>query len=295
MLILDAIIPIALVVIIGVLLVKSGYVSDGFFPELSKLVFRVFVPVFLFVSVYRSGLQDVGQTLIAYFVPVLVVFVAVALLLNHRMALTSTFSNNVLVGIPVILSVAGEQGLIITLAVISAHSLILFSAFYLFSTKVNVTPSKFKASMNLFSNPVIIGLLLGLAFNYSGIELPKQLMTPLEMVSEAALPLALIILGSSLAQMGKIKAELLQKTILITAIKLLILPLVVYSFGRWVMELDEVVLISLVILAACPTGISVMPFVEAVETDRQVAHSTIAVSTLLSVICIPITIWLVQG
>lgn len=49
MLILDAIIPIALVVIIGVLLVKSGYVSDGFFPELSKLVFRVFVPVFLFV------------------------------------------------------------------------------------------------------------------------------------------------------------------------------------------------------------------------------------------------------
>ena len=292
--ILNAIIPVALVVLIGVVLIKWRLVRSEFFDDLSTVVFKAFVPVFLFVNVYETGLEDIGTTLFAYFVPVLVVFVILALTMSHRIALTSTFSNNVLVGIPVILSVAGQNGLVISLAVISGHSLILFSTFFIFSTRVNVTPSKFKAALNIFSNPVILGVILGLLFNIFEIPIPKQLFTPLEMVSDAALPLALIILGSSLASLGGINRSVISKTLLVTAIKLLLLPLLVFSFGYWVLQLPPTTLISLTILAACPTGISVMPFVEAVETDRKVAHNAIALSTLLSVITIPITIWLVQ-
>jgi hypothetical protein len=82
---------------------------------------------------------------------------------------------------------------------------------------------------------------------------------------------------------------------MVTAIKLLLLPLVVFSFGYWVVGLNATQLISLTVLAACPTGISVMPFVEAVESERKIAHNTIALSTLLSVVTIPITIWIVQS
>ncbi|WP_223669752.1 AEC family transporter [Kangiella shandongensis] len=295
MIILNAIIPIALVVLIGVVLVKWKLVGSAFFDDLSKVVFKAFVPVFLFVSVYETGLEDIGVTLFAYFVPVLVVFVVLALTFSHRIALTSTFSNNVLVGIPVILSVAGQKGLVISLAVISGHSLILFTTFFLFSTRVNVTPSKFKAALSIFSNPVIIGVLLGLIFNLFDIPIPQQLFKPLEMVSDAALPLALIILGSSLASLGSINRSVIKKTLMVTTIKLIALPALVFSFGYWLVGLNETQLISLTILAACPTGISVMPFVEAVESERKVAHNTIALSTLLSVITIPTTIWLVQS
>ena len=114
------------------------------------------------------------------------------------------------------------------------------------------------------------------------------------MESDAALPLALIILGSSLASPGTLSRSVIKKTVLVTTIKLLILPAAIFSFGYWVMELGPTHLLSLTILAACPTGISVMPFVEAVETDRKIAHNTIALSTLLSVVTIPTTIWLVQ-
>lgn len=295
MVILNAIIPIALVVLIGVVLVKWKLVGSAFFDDLSKVVFKAFVPVFLFVSVYETGLEDIGVTLFAYFVPVLVVFVVLALTFSHRIALTSTFSNNVLVGIPVILSVAGQKGLVISLAVISGHSLILFSTFFLFSTRVNVTPSKFKAALNIFSNPVILGVLLGLIFNLFDIPIPQQLFKPLEMVSDAALPLALIILGSSLASLGSINRSVINKTLMVTTIKLIALPFLVFSFGYWVVGLNQTQLIALTVLAACPTGISVMPFVEAVESDRKVAHNAIALSTLLSVITIPTTIWLVQS
>lgn len=294
MLILNAIIPIALVVLIGVILVKWRLVRGEFFDDLSKVVFKAFVPVFLFVSVYQTGLEDIGITLFAYFVPVLAIFVVLALTMSHRIALSSTFSNNVLVGIPVILSVTGQKGLVISLAVISGHSLILFTTFFLFSTRVNVTPSKFKAALGIFSNPVILGVILGLAFNVLNIAIPKVLFKPLEMVADAALPLALIILGSSLASLGGINRQLIKKTLLVTTIKLMLLPLAVFCFGYWVMDLNATQLISLTILAACPTGISVMPFVEAVEADRQVAHNAIALSTLLSVITIPLAIWLVQ-
>jgi len=294
MLILNAIIPIALVVLIGVILVKWRLVRGEFFDDLSKVVFKAFVPVFLFVSVYQTGLEDIGITLFAYFVPVLAIFIVLALTMSHRIALSSTFSNNVLVGIPVILSVTGQKGLVISLAVISGHSLILFTTFFLFSTRVNVTPSKFKAALGIFSNPVILGVILGLAFNVLNITIPKVLFKPLEMVADAALPLALIILGSSLASLGGINRQVIKKTLLVTTIKLMLLPLAVFCFGYWVMDLNATQLMSLTILAACPTGISVMPFVEAVEADRQVAHNAIALSTLLSVITIPLAIWFVQ-
>lgn len=294
MLILNAIIPIALVVLIGVILVKWRLVRGEFFDDLSKVVFKAFVPVFLFVSVYQTGLEDIGITLFAYFVPVLAIFIVLALTMSHRIALSSTFSNNVLVGIPVILSVTGQKGLVISLAVISGHSLILFTTFFLFSTRVNVTPSKFKAALGIFSNPVILGVILGLAFNVLSITIPKVLFKPLEMVADAALPLALIILGSSLAGLGGINRQVIKKTLLVTTIKLMLLPLAVFCFGYWVMDLNATQLMSLTILAACPTGISVMPFVEAVEADRQVAHNAIALSTLLSVITIPLAIWFVQ-
>lgn len=292
--ILNAIIPVALVVLIGVVLVKWRLVRAEFFEDLSKVVFKAFIPVFLFVNVYETGLEDIGTTLLAYFTPVLIIFVILALTMSHRIALASTFSNNVLVGIPVILSVTGQKGLVISLAVISGHSLILFSTFFLFSTRVNVTPSKFKATLGIFSNPVIMGVVLGLIFNLFEIPIPKQLFTPLQMVSDAALPLALIILGSSLASIRTISRSVIKKTALVTSIKLLLIPIVVFSFGYWVMGLSETYLLSLTILAACPTGISIMPFVEAVESDRKVAHNTIALSTVLSIITIPTTIWLVQ-
>ena len=294
MIILNAIIPIAIVVVIGIVLVKWNFVSEQFFSELSKVVFKVFVPIFLFTSVYKSGVQNVGWTIIGYFVPVLTLFVVIALLFSHRIALTANFSNGVLVGIPVIVAIAGEQGLTISLAVISVHSLILFTAFYLFSSKVNVTPSRFKTALNIFANPVIIGLLLGLFFKYSGIQIPSQLLSPLEMIAAATLPLALIILGSSLAQTSGFDKTLFRKTILIVTCKLVLLPGIVYVFTAKLLSLSDIQVLTLVILASCPTGISVMPFVEPVEKDKLIAHNAIALSTLFSIITIPTIIWLVQ-
>ncbi|NVK21688.1 MAG: AEC family transporter [Kangiellaceae bacterium] len=295
LLILNAIIPIAIVVVIGMALVKWNFVSEQFFSELSKVVFKVFVPVFLFVSVYRAGLQDVSLTLVAYFVPVIVMFVIYALVFNHRIALTTTFSNGVLVGIPVIVAIAGDTGLSICLAVISVHSLILFTTFYLFSSKVNVTPSIFKSTLNIFSNPVVVALLLGLAFKYLAVTIPQQLFTALDMIASAALPLALIILGSSLVQISGFNKSIISKTLLVSSSKLLILPLLVFAFSQYGLQLDTTQVFSLTVLAACPTGISVMPFVDKVEPDRSVAHNTIALSTLLSLLTIPTIIFLLQG
>lgn len=288
MVILNAIIPVALLALIGVGLVRWNFVSLQFFNELSKVVFKVFVPVFLFVNVYQSGLQDVGISLVAYFIPVLIMFVLIAVFWSHRMALTATFSNTVLVGIPVIVALIGEKGLSISLAIISMHSLLLFSAFYLFSTKTRVTPSRFKTSFAVFSNPVIIGLLLGVIAKYSQITIPSQLFQPLEMLASAALPLALIILGSSLAQIRLFDKAVLKPSSLLIGLKMLLLPLLVWISCALIWQLEKEMALALTLLAACPTGISVMPFVEPVAEDKAISHSVIALSSLISIATIPI-------
>ena len=55
---LSAVSPIVLMVVIGYMLKKIGFMNDRFAKEANKLVFRIFMPVMLFVKIY--GMQDLS-------------------------------------------------------------------------------------------------------------------------------------------------------------------------------------------------------------------------------------------
>jgi predicted permease len=228
--------------------------------------------------------------LLAYFGPVLTVFTLVSLL-AHRLlgrasplGLTAAYSNNVLVGIPLVTTLLGPESLVYVFAILVFHSLVLFSLqsfYYAFGSGQKVSAT---ALLKNLANPLIVGLLLGALLNVSGWELPLPIWRVADWLAQAALPCALIVLGISLS---RYRLRPSATALGLAMVKLGLFPLLVWYVGGWLPGLSHDALSVLVLLAACPSGVNVLAFVVNQEDTRAVS-STVFLSTLLAVISLPL-------
>ncbi|HAB65395.1 MAG TPA: AEC family transporter, partial [Pseudomonas sp.] len=131
MVVFQAILPIFGLIMLGYLLGWRGWLAGEAAAGLANITFKLFMPAVLFTGIARAQLSD-GMSvtlLLAYFGPVLTVFVVVALI-AHRLlgrasplGLTAAYSNNVLVGIPLVTTLLGPASLVYVFAILVFHSL----------------------------------------------------------------------------------------------------------------------------------------------------------------------------
>jgi malonate transporter len=127
-----------------------------------------------------------------------------------------------------------------------------------------------------------VASLLGLLVAATGIELPSLLMRPVDLVAAAAVPVALIAYGLSLAG-AKDSISLDRDAVLAVLLKTLVQPLVAYSVGRWLLGLEGPALLAPVLLAALPTAQNVYVYAVQYRAARRLARSAVLLSTLLSI------------
>ena len=128
--VLSALLPVALLIAIGLIAGKAGWIRAEATKDLSNLVFMVLSPALLFRTMSVVHLEQLDFRPVAmYFVAAALVFVAMLAWqgLNRRailMALTATFSNTVAIGTPLVGLAYGQAGLVILFALISVHALV---------------------------------------------------------------------------------------------------------------------------------------------------------------------------
>jgi len=202
-------------------------------------------------------------------------------------ALAASYSNTVIVGLPVLLLLLGEQVIGILFLVITFHSALLFGITSAFAAKGEQFEWR-KFLLQTFNNPLIIAILGGLAFNLFAIEIPSIIANSLELLGKPAISLALFVLGGSLA-FYHIKSEL--RFIIIASInKLLLLPTIVFGLATYVFALDHFVVTILVVITACPIGVNAYLISLQQNKHQETVAGSVVVSTLLSVLTIPL--WL---
>ena len=299
MMVIQAIAPIFGLIVLGYVLGWRRWLADEAASGLASITFKLFMPAILFAGIARADL-GVGMSpmlLLAYFAPVLVVFAAVNGL-AHRwlgraspLGLAAAYSNNVLVGIPLVTTLLGAQSLVYVFAILVFHSLILFSlqSFYsAFGSGERVRPA---ALVKNLANPLILGLLLGALVNLSELALPQAVWRMVDWLAQAALPCALIVLGISLS---RYRLRPGSSSLMLTAVKLGIFPLLVWWFSARLPGLDHAARSVLVMLAACPAGVNVLAFVVQGDDTRPVS-STVFLSTVLSAISLPLWMLLLSA
>ncbi|MCB1384993.1 MAG: AEC family transporter [Nitratireductor sp.] len=307
--ILLTILPVFIVLGAGYMAVKTGYLDAGVDEYLSAFTVRMAVPALLFRAMV--GL-DFGQafhigTLAGFYLGAFASFAAgvmlARLLFGRRpgeavaVGFCALFSNTVLLGIPIMQRAYGEAALAPVFGIVALHAGTMYAVGMFAMELARADGRTFGetarvASRSILSNPLMIGVVLGLLVNASGIALPQVIRTPVDMLAAAAIPAALVGLGASLTRY-QLKSELAE-SMMVAGLSLLLHPLVAFLITHVWLELPAEWVRAAVVLAAMPPGMNVYLFAVMYQRAVRLAASSIIVSTACSVVTIAGWLWLLD-
>jgi len=134
----------------------------------------------------------------------------------------------------------------------------------------------------LVRNPIVLALLLGSLWRATGLGLHSVPDRFLELLGEAGIPTALVALGLSLAGYS-LKGQW-RGILTLMALKLALLPLIVWLIARYVVGLEPFWTEIALVLAAMPTGANAYLFAERYATGTAAVSGAIAAGTALSLV-----------
>jgi hypothetical protein len=202
-------------------------------------------------------------------------------------AFSGSFSNTVLLGIPIILLAFGDQAVLPLFIIIGTHGIIMVPLFTIMleigkSGRAPIKTVVTKASYGLFTNPLIIGLLSGLVCNFFEITFWKPLDEMVRLLANSVTPCALFALGATLVSFRKNIPW--QEVPIIVIIKTIVHPIVVWSLATLVFGVKEAIWVKvLVMLAAQPTGVNPFLFASRYNVGQSVSSGTAFISTVFSI------------
>ena len=209
---------------------------------------------------------------------------------NKRKVLmyASMFSNSGNAGLPIINLVFGSTG-------------VFYASMYLLPPRILqwtvglglfVKPEKGGWVKNVLLNPMVVVVYIGLILMITGWQIPGVLGTAIANLGNMTSPLSMILIGATLARMDWRK--LMDKTVLLTSfLRLLAFPLL-FAVLLKLAHADEMTMNICVILLAMPVASNTAAMAECYGGDYVFASACVSVSTLLSVITVPVITWLIQ-
>ncbi|MCI0752428.1 AEC family transporter [Teichococcus vastitatis] len=290
---LNVVAPIFALIAIGYLAARRKWMSDEALRGMTAFVFTLAMPSLLLLSATTPH-PNGGATAFAFFSGCLIVY-ALALLLSRfglRMrlseggtfALNAAYGNTGMIGVPLVIAAYGQAGLAQLLAIVGLHSLILLPLGTVVgelahSSRKPIGQILRSTILSVLKNPIVIAVLLGLVIYQSGLELPAVVRRFLDMTGMAGPPVALFCLGASLIHFDARRDW--PSALLCTALKLLLLPLLVWLIG-WLLGLPRLPLAVAVLAAGMPTGANAFFLARRYAAGADRSGATVLLSTMLS-------------
>lgn len=203
--------------------------------------------------------------------------------------IAASFSNLLLLGLPFIQGMFGRPGVEVLSLLIAVHLPIMMAASIVMfewvrrgegraSRPVDVLRAFLR---NLFSNPLIIGILAGLAWRTAGIAMPAIGGRFIDAFAGIAGTVALFSMGLGLRKFG-ISGNV-KPALVLALLKLMLMPSVVLVTVLLV-GLPSFAAKILVIGASLPTGVNPYLIASRFGTGQVLASNTMTVSTILAVL-----------
>ena len=150
--------------------------------------------------------------------------------------------------------------------------------------------TSFRDMLKNILSPAIIGVILGLFFFLFQIMLPNVLVEAMDCVGSMNTPLAMLVAGVTLAQTDIRECIKNSRIYYVTWIRLLLLPVIITFLFAW-FPLDAVLVLTTILAFSCPAGACCTMFAIRYKKNPVYASQIFAATTLLSVISIPVVIY----
>lgn len=140
--------------------------------------------------------------------------------------------------------------------------------------------------IKLFKEPLVISVFLGMLFLFKGWETPGFLTSTINLVGQMAIPLMLLTLGVTVANL---RSSGLLKLIFPSILKF-VLCLICALITVRVFDLESIPAAALIIQITMPVAVSSYMLTEKYGNEPKTVAALVIVSTMMGVVYIPVTL-----
>ena len=298
---LNATIPVFLLMVLGLALRKIGWIDEVFASKMNKFVFRVPLPVLLFQDLATVDFYEMWDgrfVLFCFAVTFLGIVIAglLSLLLKNRriqgeFIQASYRSSAALLGIAFIQNIYGSAGIapLMIIGSVPLYNIMAVAVLSFFSPerkKLDAGTVK-KTWKGIVTNPIIIGILIGMIWSLLRLPLPEIAAKTVSSIGATATPLGLMAMGASfdfrkaLGQKGPALAASFLKLIGFCAV---FLPIAA------AMGFRQEKLVAILIMQGSATTVSCYVMAKNMNHEGSLTSSVVMLTTLGS--AFTVTAWL---
>ncbi len=275
--------PVFALAVIGYVWVRTGH--DYNIEFVTRLAMTLSVPCLIFTALMKTKVDPAALTALsmgamaAYGAVTIVAFAMVKLMrLEVRTYLAPIiFGNTGNIGLPLAMFAYGDEGL--------GYAVVVFAIMAIWSFTFGIWLVSGGGSLTkVVKEPLVAATILGGIFLWQGWETPRVITNTLTLIGQMAIPLMLITLGVAVARLtpGRIG-----QAIWISVLKLAICVGVAWGIGIW-LELGPIPLAVLVLQVSTPVAVTSYLLATKYGADSDAVAGLVVVSTLLSVLAIPL-------
>lgn len=300
----DALLQVGLLIALGFILRRSGFLEPGFWRSFERMVYFVLLPVLVFQVLADATINGSVAARLSASVAISILLLALLLLLTRRRlgltgpAFTSVFQGtirfNSYVALAVIPAVFGRSGLellalliAVVVPLVNVLSVLMLAVF-----AGGPAPTPLRVARSVVTNPLIVASVLGILANLAFHGLPGLLDGAVSVLGRAALPSGLMAVGAALVP-GEFRTHVRGLGVSMVA-RFALLPLAAFGVGR-LFNLPVEALGVLVLFQAQPTATSAYLLARQLGGDAELMASIITGQTLLAFAVLPVVVWLVPG
>lgn len=290
---LNVVFPLFFIMAVGYLTRRTGIVDNQGVGVVNRLLYWVFLPVLLFMSVYTTDLGEVFNVPVIVYsvVGTFVVFVISFFLLPKIgtkrdqcgvIVQALVRGNEVYYGFPVVIALIGADYLgvmsvVVAFAAIEYNILSIVALEYFKGEKVNIGA----LVRNVVTNPMILATLLGVFMVTISLPLPSVVLKGLDSLSQVATPFALFLLGASFTFASS--KGYMKQVIWVTLFRLIFIPAVVVATTLW-MGFDSYEIVILFVTFGVPTAVASYSMARELKADYELASQIVFYTSIVSIL-----------
>lgn len=301
---LTTVITMFIILIIGYLARKIGYVNDVSSKFLSNFIICVAQPFMLFGAIitieYSIDNIKTGAFIIIFGIIIHIILAVIAFAAtlkfkeSNERRLTEysmIFANCGFLGFPILKSMFGDMGLFWGSFYVIVFNLMswTYGMYVLSKTCSAIKMSFVKIFVNYGTTPCLIGL----AVFFTRVKLPSPVMNAIDYMGSLCTPLTLIIVGGLIATIPIRQLFTNFKIFYLALFKLFINPIVIALLCKLIGLETDMILFGTV-MAALPTAANTVMFSERFEIKSDYAAHGVGMTTLLSSFSIPAVMYIVS-
>lgn len=296
---LEAVAPMFLIMAVGFFVRRKGLLSEQDVRHMNKMVFLTLFPPLMFTNLYGHELDNIlDLKLVVFTVSAILTVYALAFVIvlrieknpRSRGAMIHAIyrSNFVIMGLPIVSNIFGDENLAVTSMMVTIV-VPVFNVMAVITLEIfrGGKPDALHILKGIAKNPLILGAMAGLIAVLTGLQLPPVVEKTVEMMSGAATPVALLLLGASFdfQSLERCKRNLM----ICLAGRLVIVPAVALTAGV-LLGFRDVALVTLIAVFASPTAVSSFTMAQQMDSDDELAGNCVIFSSMLS--CFTMFLWI---